>query len=197
MQTFKKALSIGLAVGLFSGLIFGYLIVSQVQRSSSHEEIEAYSYSCQGDMDQLLTPWFYSVDGDWLSKAEWNKTRLGDFVIHIIEIFSVSGSFDGLKWEFKAFHRKAGSLIPVPMAIHYWNGLSWKQLYALDDENHVNEVFVEILDMPAESYSGGEISIKTTIRYSSHLVGAIPPHTPEQLWHYAEYFEGKMKKASA
>ena len=86
--------------------------------------------------------------------------------------------------------------MPVPMAIYYWNGLSWKQLYALDDEDYVNEVFVEILDIPEEACSGGEISIKTTIRYSSYLVGAIPPYTPEQLWHYAEYFEGRMKKAS-
>jgi hypothetical protein len=197
MRTFCKALSIGLAVGLFSGLMVGYFIAIQVQRLSSCEEIEAYSCSCEGDIAQLVTPCSHCVDDDWATKTEWNKTHLGDFEVYIIENFVVSNSFDSLKWEFKAFHRKAGSLMPVPMAIYYWNGLSWKQLYALDDENHVNEVFVEILDMPAESYSGGEISIKTTIRYSSHLVGAIPPHTPEQLWHYAEYFEGKMKKASA
>jgi len=196
MRVFYKALSIGLAAGLFSGLMIGYFLAIKMQPSSRHEEIDASSYSCEGDTDQLVTPWSYCVDGDWSTKAEWNKTHGGDFEIHIIENFAVPNSFDSLKWEFKVFHKRAGALLPAPMAIHYWNGLSWKQLYILDDEDHVNQVFACILDIPTEACSGSEISIKTTLKYSSHVVGGIPPHKPEQLWHYTEYFEGKMKKAS-
>jgi hypothetical protein len=36
------------------------------------------------------------------------------------------------------------------------------------------------------------VTIKITVRYSSHVVGGIPPSPPEQGHHYAEYFEGKL-----
>lgn len=155
-------------------------------------EIRRRSCISGGDTDQLATPWSYVVDGDWSTKVEWNTTRLGDFKLYIIEDFIVPSSLDKLAWEFKAYHRRAGSLMPTPMEISYWDGSSWEQLYALDDENHVNEVFIETLDMPAGAFSDNKISVKTTMRYSSHVVGAIPPYPPEQLWHFIEYFEGRM-----
>ena len=157
-------------------------------------EIERRSYICEGDTDRLTTPCSYAVDGDWSTKVEWNTTHLGDFEVCIIENFIVPRSSDSLKWEFKAYHKKTGSLMPTPMDISYWDGSSWKQLYALDDGDYVNEVLVETLDVPAETFSKNKISIRTTLRYSSHVVGAIPPYPPVQIWHYLEYFEGRLKE---
>ncbi len=152
------------------------------------EEIEPDSYTCTGDIDQLTTPCSNAVDGDCSTKLEWNTTPCGDFNVYIIENFTVPSPVNSVKWGFKAYH-KADSLMPTPMKIYYWNGSSWKQLYVLDDQDHKNEVFVETLDMPAEAFSDDEINIKTCIRYSSHVTGV--GHA-QQLWHYVEYFEGKM-----
>ena len=178
--------------GLISGLIAGYLITIRLQPSGNHEDLEREFYTCVGDTDQLTTTWSYAVDNDLSTKVEWNTTSLGDFYVHIVENFTIPSLLTGAKWEFKAYHNNTGSLMPTPMEISYWNGSSWKQLYALDDEEHVNEVFVETLDLPKGAFSDNEISIRTTIRYSSHVVGAILPYAPEQLWHYVEYFEGRM-----
>jgi len=153
------------------------------------EEIERYSYICTGDIDRLITPCSSAVDGDWSTKLEWNTTYIGDFNVYIIENFTVPSSVNRVKWKFKAYHKNKGALMPTPMEIFYWNGSSWKQLYALDDQDHKNEVFIEILDIPAEAFSDNKISIKTCIRYSSHVTGHV--HY-ERLWHYVEYFEGKM-----
>lgn len=194
-KTQISVLTTGFAAGLFVGLIAGYIIALRLQPWGVDKEIERYSYKFAGDISRLATPVSYAVDGDWLTKVEWNTTCLGDFNVYIIENFTVPNLANNLKWEFEAYHKNTGSLIPTPMTVSYWNGSSWTQLYALDDQDHVNEVFIEKLDMPAESFSDGKISIKTNIKYSSHVVGAILPNAPEQEWHYVEYFEGKMISA--
>ena len=153
------------------------------------EEIEPDSYSFTGNVSQLTTPCFNAVDSNCSTRLEWNTTPHGDFGVYIIENFTVPSSVNGVKWGFKAYHVNKGALMPTPMKIYYWNGSSWKQLYALDDQDHKNEVFVETLDMPAEAFSDNKISIKTLIRYSSHTTGG---GRARRWWHYVEYFEGKM-----
>ena len=190
IKTQKRALAIGLVSGLLIGLIAGYMIASRLQPEIV-KAIERNSYTFAGDTGQLTTPISYAVDGDWSTKIEWNTTPLGDFSVCILENYTVQNP-NYVKWEFKAYHRNTGSLIATPMEITYWNGPSWKEIYRLDDTEHVNEVFVETLSIPAEGFLNNRISIKTTIKYSSHVVGAIPPNSPERLWQYVEYYEGNM-----
>jgi hypothetical protein len=190
----KKALVLGFVAGLLVGLTAGYIIALRSQ-PAVNKEIERNSYEFTGDTRQLTTPISNTVDGDWSTKAEWNTTSLGDFNIYITENYTVQSPTNHVKWEFKAYHRNTGSLMPTPMEVSYWNGSLWKQLYMLDDAEHVNEVFVQAIIIPAEAFSNNKISIRTTIRYSSHVIGALPPNPPERLWHYVEYYEGHMIKA--
>ena len=176
-------LAVGCLICLILGLVAGYMIAPK--------EIELHSYNFGGDTDKLATPASYAVDGDWSTKIEWNTTHLGDFNVYLIENFTIPNAVSNVKWEFKAYHR-AGGLIPEPMKVSYWNGSSWKQLYVLDDTEHTNEIFLETLDVPTESFSSSKISIRTDIRYSSHVVGGLLPYPPKQSWHYVEYFEGKI-----
>lgn len=193
-----KFLTIGLLIGLLIGFITGYFIALNLQPSrSSEQEITAYSYTCVGDRDQLIASWSYAVDGDWSTKLQWNTSDLSDFSIAIIENFSIPDLAKTVKWEFKAYHERTASLMPTPMEVSFWNGSSWKILYALDDQEHVNEAFVETLNVPAESISEGKVCIQVSMKYSSHVVGGIPPSVPEQMWQYVEYYEGKLTITSA
>jgi hypothetical protein len=78
------------------------------------------------------------------------------------------------------------------MSIQFWNGSTWKTMYELDDEQHLNETFTENVSVPNEAFVNDKITIKTTIRYSSHVAGGILPNYPVRLLHYAEYYEGKL-----
>jgi hypothetical protein len=168
---------------LVLGLIVGYMIAPK--------EKELHSYDSGGDFDKLAGPISCAVDGDWSTKVEWNTTQLGDFNVYVIENFTIPNTVSEVRWEFKAYHR-AGGLIPDPMKVSYWDGALWKQLYVLGDTEHANEVFFETLDLPTESFSNGIVSIRTDIRYSSHVVGGLLPIGPKQSWDYVEYFEGKI-----
>jgi len=149
-------------------------------------EIKPESYTCEGDLGQLTTNCSNAFDSDWSTKLEWDKScTSGDFVIVLIENYSLPTSLTYVNWEFKAYHNNTGSLMPSPMTIHCWNGSSWKIVYVLDDTDHVNEVFAERITMPPEAFVKGRLSIMTSIKYSSHWVMTGP------LWHYVEYFEGK------
>jgi len=149
-------------------------------------EIKPESYTCEGDLGQLTTNCSNAFDSDWSTKLEWDKScTSGDFVIVLIENYSLPTSLTYVNWEFKAYHNNTGSLMPSPMTIHCWNGSSWKMVYVLDDTDHVNEVFAERITMPPEAFVKGRLSIMTSIKYSSHWVMTGP------LWHYVEYFEGK------
>ncbi|HVP40565.1 MAG TPA: hypothetical protein VMS95_01260 [Candidatus Krumholzibacteriaceae bacterium] len=65
-------------------------------------------------------------------------------------------------------------------------------MYELDDQQHLNETFTENVSVPNEAFINDKITIKTTIRYSSHVAGGIPPNYPVRLLHYTEYYEGKL-----
>jgi len=149
------------------------------------------SYTCTGDVDKLTTPWQNAVDGDWNTKLAWNNSLLGDFSVVIAENYSLPISTTNVTWEFKAYHCNNGSLISTPMKIECWNGSSWISIYGLDDQEHVNEEFTETINIPSVLISD-RMTLKTTIMYSSHVAGAIPPNPPERLLHYVEYFEGKL-----
>jgi len=179
----------GYTEGLIGGDLVYYIEAERIESIETYEEIEGHSHTCFGDLDELTTPCSRGVDGNWVTKVEWNTTHLGDFNVYFTQNFTISGSASDTKFRLKAYHRNSGSLMPTPMEISYWNGFSWKQLYALDDQDYRNEVFVEMLDIPAEAFLDGKISIKTCISYSSHVTGL---GSAQQLWHYVEYFEGKM-----
>jgi hypothetical protein len=121
---------------------------------------------------------------------------LGDFSVVITENYSLQDPAMDVSWRFKAYHyRPESSLIWKPMKIECWNGSSWVVIYQLDNLDHVNEEFVETINVPSVLFSD-KLTIKTTIMYSSHVVGAIPPNPPEQLLHYVEYFEGELKESA-
>jgi hypothetical protein len=147
--------------------------------------------TCTGDRDKLITPWQDAFDGDWNTKLAWNNSLLGDFSITITENYSLPAPAANATWEFKAYHCNNGSLIPTPFKIECWNGSSWISLYQLDDQEHVNEEFIETINIPNTSISD-KMTLKTTIMYSSHVVGAILPNPPERLLQYVEYFEGEL-----
>jgi hypothetical protein len=150
------------------------------------------SYSCTGDVDKLTSPYQNAVDGDWNTKLTWNNTVLGDFSVAITENYSLHDLTSNTSWKFKAYHHREGSLIPKPMIIEFWNGSSWKELYELDDTDHTNEDFTEVLSVPKEALVNDKITIKTTLMYSSHVAGAIPPSHPERLLHYVEFFDAEL-----
>lgn len=153
------------------------------------------SYTCTGDVDKLTTPWQNAVDGDWNTKIAWNNSLLGDFSVVITENYSLQDPAMNVSWRFKAYHCNRGSLIPTPMKIECWNGSSWISIYELDDQEHVNEEFTETVNIPSVLISD-IMTLKTTIRYSSHVAGGIPPYSPELLLHYVEYFEGELNESA-
>jgi hypothetical protein len=155
-------------------------------------EIKLNAYNCLGDLDKLTTPYNNAIDGDWDTKIAWNTSLLGDFTVSIVENYSAPTPYTNVIMEFKAYHYRAGSLMPTPMDIQFWNGSSWKEMYELDDEQHLNETFIERVGLPVEAFVDGKITIKTTVRYSSHVAGGIPPYGPIRLLHYVEYYEGKL-----
>jgi hypothetical protein len=156
------------------------------------ETIKLDSYTCTGDVDKLTSPCQNAVDGEWKTKLTWNNTLLGDFCVIITENYSLQDPTSNISWKFKAYHYREGSLIPKPMRIEFWNGSSWKELYELDDTDHTNEDFIEVLSVPKEALVKGKTAIKTTLMYSSHVAGAIPPSYPERLLHYVEFFEAEL-----
>jgi hypothetical protein len=156
-------------------------------------EINPDSSNCSGDLDKLTTPYSNAIDGDWNTKIAWNTSLLGDFSVIIIENYSVSTPPTDMILEFKAYHHKEiSALTPTPMDIQFWNGSSWKKMYELDGEQHVNETFTEKINVPSEAFADGKITIKTTVRYSSHVAGGILPTPPVRLLQYVEYYEGKL-----
>jgi len=159
-----------------------------------HEEdltLTPDAYTCTGDLDKLATPCQNAVDGDWNTKLAWNNSLIGDSSLIIAENYSLQLPAN-VSWKFKAHHYvSGGSLLPTPMKAECWNGSSWIDLYEMDDQDHVNEEFNETINIPKISVSD-KITIRVTIRYSSHVAGAIPPNDPEQMLHYVEFFEGEL-----
>jgi hypothetical protein len=155
------------------------------------DTIAPESSSCSGDVDKLTTPWQNAVDGDWNTGVVWNDSVLGDFAVTMVENFSLPSSYSNASWKFEAYHHVEGSLIWKPMKIELWNGSSWIVLYELYDFDHVNETFSQSIAI-SKSLLSDKVSIRTTIMYSSHVAGAIPPSRPQRLIHYVEYFEGEL-----
>lgn len=188
------------ARALFSTVLASVPMLSETQRSGTilvkaDGTINLDSYTCTGDIDKLTTPWQNAVDGNWNTKIAWNSLLLGDFSVVITENYSLQDPAMNVSWRFKAYHRNNGSLIPTPMKIECWNGSSWISIYELDDQEHVNEEFTETINIP-RVLTSHIMTIKTTIMYSSHVVGGILPNPPEQLFHYVEYFEGELKESA-
>jgi len=184
---------IGLVVLVSAPLAFGFSSTLRVEGlNGTTTELRPNAQTCSGDLDKLTTPYSNAFDGNWSTKITWNTSLLGDFAVNIIENYSAPTPSTSVVMEFKAHHYIAGALMPSPMDIEFWNGSSWKLVYELNDQEHVNETFTEKVGLPTEAFVNNKTTIKITLRYSSHVAGGIPPYGPIRLLEYAEYYEGEL-----
>ena len=79
------------------------------------------SYSCTGDLEQLISPCSNAVDEDWSTKVAWDTTSTGHYGVDIVEGFEIPDSVNRATWQFSAYHMNNGASIigmPDPSAIY-------------------------------------------------------------------------------